>query len=849
MKPPRKFFLLLTILGAVTVLGLSLFSCGKPELPLRSLKNWRLVVSPKAIPSEQYAAEEFQTLFSQAIGIWLPIAHAADSTGKNIFIGPSPEMAASSAGFSTEKMGEEALRIRIRPDNWAIAGGRPRGTLYGVYAFFEHFLGVHFLTADHTYFPPGLKMAAIPCDDYRYQPVFLYRNTYFGEIQFNPKFATRLRVNTVTDSPKYGGKTTQQLINHSFYKLLPVEKYGKTHPEYYALIKGKRILKMWGHGPQLDVSNPRVVDLVTQAVLQEIKEHQDWRNVSVSQNDNDYYCHCDSCNAINRREGTPMGAQLRFVNEVAARVARVYPNKKIGTLAYWYTRKPPKHLKPRDNVQIQLADIECCRLHPIDDPNCPKNRSFYNDLLGWSRMAKNLYIWTYATDFRYYDLPTPNLKSIGANLKFYARHHVKGVFEQGNGPGLSSEMSDLRNYVISRCLWNPNLDSWQEAREFCRLHYGKAAPFIWNYLTFEHDWANRYGDHPTCFAFPRQLGLNRAFALKAFDYFHRALRAAENDTIRRRVEKISLTAYRAMMEAGAEFYFADGQLKRRYPPGYEHVVEQYIALAQKYHLTQAAERMPWPKFEKLLRTEYIPGIPAAKLENATWKLIVLPQKNGKIVVMEHKPDGRQLLQMLSNDFMYGAFDEVPGRNMDLSKLKFPFEAKATGDTLILTRKLTNGSLYERRLCLSAAEPEKIFCRTTMVHNGTEPGTYQIVVHPEFYTGTESHNSKILSAYVRLNGKWVRYNDGLTADRGPKVHLLVDAKNGGAHAYFNHQKKFGVLENYDPSKIAKPRTWWVPDEELINLELLTQKVTLKKGEKFSFTYTFRYLTHWPPDLVK
>ena len=807
MKISKNIFLRMAVLGAFFVFSLSLFSCGKAKLPVQSLKNWTIVVAENTIPSEKYATEEFQTFFSKATGFSLPIVHSADSAVENIFIGESPEMAASTAGFSTAKMGREELRIRIRPGNVAIAGGRPRGALYGVYEFFEHFLGVRFLTSRHTYFPRDVKNCVLPCGDFQYNPIFLYRNDYFGEVQRNPKFATRLRVNTVTDSEKYGGKTAQQLINHSFFKLLPVEKYGKTHLEFFALVKGERPLNMWGHGPQLDVSNPEVVDLVTRAVLQEIKEHPGWWNYSVSQNDNDYYCHCDSCEAINSREGTPMGAQLRFVNEVAKRVGEKYPNKKIGTLVYWYTRKPPKHLKPRDNVRIQLADIECCRLHAIDDRNCPKNRSFYKDFMGWSRITKNFYIWTYATDFRYYDLPTPNLKSIGANIKIYAKHHVKGVFEQGNGHGFSGEMSDLRNYVIARCLWNPKLDSWQEAREFCKLHYGRAASIIWNYLKFEHEWVEKHGDHSNCFAFPRRLGLNREFALKAFDYFHRALKVADNDTIRQRVEKISLTAYRSMIEAGAQFLYEKEFLKRRYPRGYEHVVEQYIALAKKYHLTSADERTPWPEFEKRLRSDYIRGIPAAKLENKIWKMIVTPGKNGKMVVMEHKPDGRQLLQMLPNNFMYGAFDEVPGKIMDLSKLKFPFEGKVVGDTLILARRLSDGSVYTRRLWLSAAEPEKIFCRTTLEHRGRKPGTYQLVVHPEFYTGTRTSDSKILSAYIRFSGKWVRYNDGLTADRGPDVYLLVDAKNGGVHAYFNHKKQFGVLETYDPIKVEKLRTWW------------------------------------------
>ena len=57
-------------------------------------------------------------------------------------------------GFGIEGFGPEDLRIVIRDGNIAIAGGEPRGTLYGVYTFLEDCLDVRFLTADHTHIPP-----------------------------------------------------------------------------------------------------------------------------------------------------------------------------------------------------------------------------------------------------------------------------------------------------------------------------------------------------------------------------------------------------------------------------------------------------------------------------------------------------------------------------------------------------------------------------------------------------------------------------------------------------------------------------------------------------------------------
>ena len=70
---------------------------------------------------------------------------------------------------------------------------------------------------------------------------------------------------------------------------------------------------------------------------------------------------------------------------------------------------------------------------------------------------------------------------------------------QANSVSLSGEMSDLRNYVMSRCLWTPGLDSWELVEEFCHLHYQEAAEPILTYLIELHDNAEKMDVHPACF--------------------------------------------------------------------------------------------------------------------------------------------------------------------------------------------------------------------------------------------------------------------------------------------------------------------------------------------------------------
>ncbi|MCK4283795.1 MAG: hypothetical protein KAX44_05725, partial [Candidatus Brocadiae bacterium] len=95
---------------------------------LAALEDWDIVVAEDALPSEQYAAEELQTHFQLAAGLRLPIVHTADRPGRHVFVGAGDAMRSSPVGFDAGGMGAEDLRIVVRDENIAIAGGRPRGT-------------------------------------------------------------------------------------------------------------------------------------------------------------------------------------------------------------------------------------------------------------------------------------------------------------------------------------------------------------------------------------------------------------------------------------------------------------------------------------------------------------------------------------------------------------------------------------------------------------------------------------------------------------------------------------------------------------------------------------------------
>jgi Domain of unknown function (DUF4838) len=805
------------------------------------MKDWTVIVADDAIPSERFAAEEFQSLFCQLTGHELALAPVSPNAAHAIYIGPGAAAAAPGIAFDAAGMGEEALRIRVDGKNIAIAGGRPRGTLYGVYEFFERYCGVRFLTSDHVYFPDAASRAPLRPVDFTYDPPFSFRWSYYKANADHPEFAARLHVNTVTHEDRLGGSTGQTLIGHSYARWITPEKYGRTHPEYFALVGGERKCTIPVQATEPCVSNPEVVDIITRCVLEEIAANPGMENIAVSQNDNDGYCRCPRCEAINQREGTPMGANLALVNAVAERVERVYPKVKVGTLAYWYTRKAPKSIKPRPNVQIQLCSIECCELHPIDDPDCPKNVEFCNDVMDWKAISDNVWIWNYNTNFSYYDLPFPNLRVIGPNVRFFRDNHAKGVFMQANAMGDAGEMCDLRNYLMARTLWNPDQESWPLVEEFCNLHYENAAPVILEYLKGIHENAEVHGNHPNCGAFPVELGLTPESVAKGFDLFQQALALAPNDTVRARVEMASIPAYRAVIVAnGRPWKNVNGIVKRDLPERLASVIPDYIALCKKYNMSYVSEGQASSLYFDQLQK--MAAMPAVGIENAVWRITILPEENGKMIELFHKPSSRHVLQGITHDnILQGCLDEVAQAGFT-SNAFTPFEARVEGNVIHLERTLEDGSTVERSVGLALDEPESIVCVSRVTNHGAELKMFQFRARPEFNAFTRSADAGVLAVYAK-GGAWVAINREWKGDTGPDNDALLAARGGG-FAYYNHETECGMAVSYDPQGVKYPRLRWYPQYEQVNLELFSNDTELKPGESLDMKYTLRYLGEPP-----
>ena len=522
------------------IAGLLTFST-RAQLTLaeNGISHYQIVVSSNAIPSERYAAEELQRYLEKISGAKLPlISDAKPSNTREILIGDNAHLQSLGLALDYHKLGSEGFVLATKENRLLICGGKPRGTLYGVYTLLEEQFGVRWFTPE-VEVAPRTNRIALPSLEQTRVPALEYREVFWREILRDADFAARHRLNGehYALNDKHGGRGKVYFpFVHSFDQLIPRDLY-KEHPDYFPLRKGKRLQ---GY-VQRCLSNPSVIKLAKETVHRWIKEHPDASIISVSQNDTGNWCQCETCKALDDAEESPTASLVQFVNTIAEDIEKDYPNIRIDTLAYQYTRKPPKTLRPRRNVIIRLCSIECCFAHPLETCVSGQNAKFRADIAAWEPVASNLYIWDYTPNFAHYQQPFPNFGALQPNVQFFVKHHVNGLFEQGNySSGGYGEMGPLRAYVLAKLLWNPDTDVQKHIQEFTDGYYGKAAPQMREYVALLEAQVREPQTHAFIYDPPTSAYLNESFLVAADKLLTVVEKAADNEATRFRVETAHL---------------------------------------------------------------------------------------------------------------------------------------------------------------------------------------------------------------------------------------------------------------------------------------------------------------------
>lgn len=860
---------LVIIIATLVPLLLGQTALAAPWLTAEDYGDLTVVVTQDASQNDQAAAREFALYWLRATGRELPIS-SSPGDAVNVYIGFASAPAQLKEDVDLDALNPDGVYIHTFIDRapsgskaLLIAGEGDEGALYGVYEFFERFIGIRWLAPGAIFVPnpPGTPLpedpkpwqqntpAQLDSIDYAYTPIFEYRWT-----RHNPKDRDLFgRWHRLTQEPGFG------LWVHTLYRLLPPEKYFKDHPEYYAMVDGKRVAAIGlsshqlftdpeyakKHGKefgQICFSNPEVVDIVTENLLQMIRENPEPRIWSVSQLDWRGCCECPDCAAITEAEGSPSGLVIHFVNQVAERVEQEFPDHYICTLAYQWSRHRPRTIRPRKNVIIRLCSIECDFARPLDDPEARENVSFAQDMHDWAPVANQLYIWDYVINFHHYLLPHPNLNVLQENMQFFAENNVRGVFEQGSGaPEVC--LGYIRPYLLSRLLWNPYLDYEAAKEEFIDLFYQEAGSYYRQYLDVIHEAV--IDENWALTTFDKGSWITAEVVEQARAILNAGIDAAQSEAVRERMRfELLSVEYAALFALPTAHVEGDTFVLER-PERMK--VAEFIAMAKEFGVRDYAERgLRLEELKKKIKDveSYRETYEIAVIENSRYLIWVVPELEGSIIRWYDKKLKRELLKG------YEQYGRRPSTWQDWHNTPLVKEGPAadsyrvvesSAGKLVLEGQREDGLLVRRTMELMEA-PDQLTVVLELRNTTDKPLDPSVKIHPEFYAG----GGGIPEIWGKKNGEWRQLNEqamnmgepatgeylkpgalNTLACRMPKGRLTLVCE-------FEPDPLGGILWFYNTSVNA----------EQVNLELLPPSKDLAPGESLVLSGTY-YTTRKRP----
>ena len=799
-----------------------------------------VVIPDRPTAQEKHAAQEIAHHLKLVTGEAIPVLRELQAEGRiPIFVGKCRGLDKLKVKVDSDALGTEGICIRTAGTKLVLAGGQ-RGVLYACYTFLEDFLGVHWLAPDCTVYPRegafdlrDLDVCYVPPLEYR-QPF-----TFCG---FDADWAVRNKSNgeaTRLDAVR-GGKTVYEGFVHTFFPLVPPKKFFAAHPEYFSELDGQRRHERG----QLCLTNPEVEDLTVRTAKHWLRKNPEANIISVSQNDWHGNCQCADCQAVDAEEGSPAGTLLRFVNRVAERLEEEFPHVAIDTLAYQYTRRPPKRVRPRPNVIVRLCSIECSFSQPLGTGE--QNRSFREDIEGWGKICRRLYIWDYVTNFHHYLQPHPNLRVLQPNIQFFVRNGVRGIFEQGGFQSPGGELQELRTWLLGKLLWNPDADLEQLMATFLEGYYGPAAPHLRQYIDLMHDAVERTGTYLGCYCRSNAPFLSQEILAEAGELFDCAEEAVRDDSVlyrRVRTARMGLL-YVALVQSASGYREETDALVVQQPADAARLKE-LEADARAAGVTHIREGKPNLKEWLAAQRKRSMDLPVERLRSSTLEACVLPESGGRLWRLRLLSEGREVLKIAGtpdalqpNEEGYEEFSESGYRSPGWNESYAVVERSPR--RILLQADLRSGLRLVREIKLSPKQA-KVSIASTLTNPGRKDRQACLRIHPSLSMASVASTSVWTKS---ADGEWHRRPLARPADpEAPKELWLQGAEcPAGEWALVDEASDLAILNRFSRREVDSCLLSWSGRDGRANLELYSHTRLLKPGESLRIRHSYEAIRH-------
>jgi hypothetical protein len=480
------------VLGSAGLADVTLVQDQKPVAAIH--------VSATASAPERFAARELQAYIQKASGAQLPLKIGRPAAGETAVVVATVDQAPQ-LGLrlrpAEQKLGPEGLARRLEGQHLLVLGGGPRGIVYSAYDLLESLGYRWYWPGELGEVTPRLTTVTVTVTRRVFEPSFARRHAMGGG---DPKagadwnrdvkdWLTKNHQNfwvwPVADDPEFmanrGGTLVKVGSGHNWQHIISPKVYFKDHPEYFALVRGKRITD-----GMLCLTNPEVQKLLLAYALEGAKKmatDPDILFIDMTANDGHDWCQCEPCKAIDDKDPTTHADILLWaLNPIAEAVARENPKALLHTYIYAGADGPPSWIKPAANIHCEQTNY--CYNYGVSFLRPEGAQAKFKEKFdAWTELATIRGIYEYFGFYNWLEALPVTLYRLQEEVNYYKQNKVHGFYSE---TGQRWATNHLLYYAFSRVWWDHTTDVPAMLDEFFRLFYGPAEqPMRRFYLALE----------------------------------------------------------------------------------------------------------------------------------------------------------------------------------------------------------------------------------------------------------------------------------------------------------------------------------------------------------------------------
>ena len=498
--------------------------------------DYKILIPEESTAVDRQAAKEVVEFTYKATGVNLDIVTDQQYSANEKYLSIGKTDLWEEANFKTdyESLNGDGFILKTIGNNVVLDAGTTRGFLYGTYDFIERVLGIRFFAEDETYIPKNsviplyeMDIKSVPAFKMR---VFLNAPTFLMYTDMEYIAHSRTMYDWLDIPEEYGGSAPvfrRGNNTHNARFWVPADKYGDAsigysgeflteeegydpHPELWYIKpgstpqydvggEGSGITLNWLNGIAEDGTLDETMEVSTaKVVIEEMKKE-------VLANPTAEYFVIDQEDIgmiVDPQDPTvakytAAGVLVRFCN-VVAKTLQEWANEelngrkiKLVTFAYQQTQNAPVVTKngkyepidetvvPADNLYIRMA-YTSSQYFPYNDERQPTEVKV--TLSKWAAICKHFWFWGYDSNYNDFMTYNPSLGMAKGTVEYMKNAGIDYMLMQSSHNNTNDWQANLKGYVWSKLMWDPNLDVNMLVNEYLEAYYGPAASYVKEFM-------------------------------------------------------------------------------------------------------------------------------------------------------------------------------------------------------------------------------------------------------------------------------------------------------------------------------------------------------------------------------